>query len=244
MRLLIVDDEFHSRRIIRKFIEDGFNEFVSISEASSFNEAIDILSKESFDLLILDIFLDVETGFEILKKNDIKKSEIIFITGHDNYALEAYKVGAINYLLKPIEKEKVVTAVQKVITLMNGKSNESIIKSNSFLIRKISIPYNGSTRLIDISKLMYVRADSSYCTLELIGNESLVISKPLRFIENKMNNYHFFFRLHKTYLINLNFVTELSNDSQFVKMMNDKLLPVSRFKKNDLKNLLSNSFFK
>lgn len=244
MKVLIVDDEFNSRRIIRKFLSDAFPELVFLNDASNVQEAVSIINDENPELLLLDIQLKGDLSFDIFNSISLDKRQVIFITAYEQYALRAFDYGASNYLLKPIERSKLINAVQRVMDFIGSQidsiSGESI--SSAGRIDRLLIPAAGNSMVVEVDHLKYAVAEGVYCTLHLRDKEILV-SKPLSFIEEKLKDHSDFFRIHKSYLINLKFVQSLSNDGKMLTISDSIVLPVSRAKNSELRKLIKERFY-
>ncbi len=241
MKVLIVDDEFDSRRMIRKFITDHFEDLIFLNDATEVEEAITIIHEDRPDLLLLDIQLKGKLSFDILDRIPLNDEQIIFITAYDQYALKAFEFGASGYILKPIEKDKLIKAVEKAIRFVAG-TNANQLSNEDKLLDKLIVPGAHNSETILLADLMYVEADGVYCRLHL-KEESRLITKPLNFIEKKLEKHPHFFRPHKSYLVNLNYVKSIANDAASLTLTNKKVLPVSRNKKGVLKEKLDTFFY-
>jgi two-component system LytT family response regulator len=243
MKVLIVDDEFDSRRMIRKFIGDHFEDLVFLNDASSVDEAVTIIKEDKPDILLLDIQLKGSLSFDILDHVKLKEEQIIFITAYDQYALKAFELGASGYILKPIEKEKLLKAVEKAKHYASSLNFETrVLAPSEKPFDKLIIPGAGSSEAIKVSELIFIEADSVYCKLHMKDGAKL-ITKPLNFIEKKLENHPHFFRPHKSYLVNLNYVKSVGNDGTTLTLDNQQVLPVSRGKKAVLKERLEFAFY-
>ncbi|MBL4861450.1 MAG: response regulator transcription factor [Crocinitomicaceae bacterium] len=245
MKVLIVDDEFYSRRVIRKILSEAFPELIFLNDAGNVAEAIEIINEDNPDLLLLDIQLKGDLSFNILKSISLDNRQIIFITAYDQYAMDAFDVGASNYILKPIEKEKLINAVRKVQTYVdsersNGKGDSN--QSNG-QIEKLIVPGNGCSKVIEVANLKYIAADGVYCKLYTSDGDTTLITKPLSFIEEKLKDHPHFCRIHKSYLINLSYVDNISNDGRNLTLVKSIILPISRARKNEIKSLINQRFY-
>ncbi len=244
MKALIVDDEFNSRRITRKYVSEAFPEISFLNDAATVDEAVERINKENPDILFLDIQLKGSLSFDILDKITINHQQIIFITAYDQYALKAFDVGASKYILKPIEKEKLIKAVKDVYEYVFLLQNKNLKdeKTENNLNDKLIIPGTGYSTLIEINDIIYVQAEGAYCKIFTIEKTYMLV-KPLNFVDEKLKNLSNFVRIHKSYLINLNYVESVNNDGNSLKLKESALLPIARSRKIELKELLSKRFY-
>jgi two-component system LytT family response regulator len=179
-----------------------------------------------------------ENGFELLPVIDQHNILVVFITAFDQYALKALKASAVDYLLKPIDISELTVAVKKSVDRKAAKSNDttnhntlSILSENlstKSRIDKITLPHSNGFHIIETINIIYIEADSNYSIFHLKNGGKLVISKPLKEFEDILDSEDFA-RIHKSALINLNYVNSYSNKHGLeVILENNTTLPVSR----------------
>lgn len=233
MKILIVDDELLARRIIRKIVSENFPTFEFTCEASNLNEAITVIQEEKPDLIFLDIQLKDKNSFDIFEQLDHNKLNIIFVTAYEQYTIKAFEVGAKHYILKPIEEEKLIEATEKVMRLMQNKNSE---------LGKISIPYNSDYKIIETQRILFAQADGAYCKIYLKDNGEEYLSKPLNYIEEKLKNFSSFFRVHKSFLVNGDYIESVSRDKSSLLLTSGETLPIARSRRDDFKHFLAEYF--
>lgn len=241
MKILIVDDEFDSRRILRKYLSEDFDE-IELFEASSITEAEIIVKEENPVIILLDIQLNGSLSFDLFNKLDYKNVNVIFITAYEQYALKAFEFGAINYLLKPIDREKLIESIER----FSSKKGATIIqesKNKSQNFEKIIIRDEKGIRFIEVTNIAYIIAEGSYCKIINGGKSSELIVKPLKYISDKLAEHPHFLRLHKSYMINLNYVKNFSSDFSNVTLFDGTIIPISRAKKDEIKDFLNENFY-
>lgn len=237
-RVVIVDDESDARRVIVKYLERYFPKATVIAEISSCEDAIVQLPELEFDILFMDVQLGDGTGFDILEHLGKINSSIIFTTAFEHYALKAFSFHAIDYLLKPIEPELFISAVNR------SRENKSAVLQNDFnellqsfghTERKIAIPTSEGLKFIQLDHIQYFEADSSYCTIYLSNNQSVVVSKPMKYFCDKLENNPLFIRPHKSFMLNISYVSDyIKEDGGMLKLGNGKMIPISRQKKDEV----------
>lgn len=224
----IIDDEQDGRDYISLLLENEFPEIENTYQAASVEEAYIYLTKNSPDILFLDVQLKDGTAFDLLSKFREVDSKIIFITAFENFAIQAIKNGAADYLLKPIKKMEFIIAVNKVLESIRKNKNTVSLQNN-----KISLPTLQGFKLTDISEIIRCEADSSYTTFYFTDKTKIIVSKTLHEFEEQLSKYSFF-RIHHKHLINLTHLKEyIKGKGGQVVMADHSVLDVSVRKKND-----------
>lgn len=237
-QVCIIDDEQDGRDYISLLIKNEFPDLEIVFQAASVEEAYIDLTKNSPDIIFLDIQLNDGTAFDLLSKFKEISAQIIFITAYENFAIQAIKNGATDYLLKPIKKIDFVIAVNKA--LENIRKNK-VAAVNSFTSNsKISLPTFQGFKMISISDIIRCEADSSYTTFYLVNKGQIIVSKTLADFEDVLSE-HQFFRIHHKHLINLTHLQEyIKGKGGQVIMSDGSALDVSTRKKNDFLQKIEN----
>jgi len=236
IQICIVDDEQDGRDYISLLLENEFPEIEIAFQASNVEDAYVYLTKNTPDILFLDIQLTDGNAFDLLSKFKELQSLIIFITAYENFAIQAIRNGATDYLLKPIKKMDFIMAVNKALEIIN--KDKVVINSSSQ--NKISLPTLHGFRLIDIKEIIRCEADTNYTTVYLIDKTEIVVSKALRSFEEQLSQYNFF-RIHHKHLINIIHLKEyLKGKGGQVIMIDNSVLDVSVRKKNEFMEKIQN----
>ncbi|MED3954861.1 MULTISPECIES: LytR/AlgR family response regulator transcription factor [Priestia] len=243
LRVLIVDDEMLARDEL-KYLLHRTKEVDFIEEAESIEEALDKMMDEKPDLLFLDIQLSDDSGFDIAKRLKKMKNPpaIIFATAYDQYALQAFEVDAIDYILKPFDEERVVQAIHKYkkmrIPHHPVKEEESIGDSSS-QTGKLAISVDDSIVLVNIEDILFAGLIEGEVTVQTI-TESYHTADTLAMLEKKLPSQSFI-RVHRGYIVNVHHISEVQpwfNSTYNLVMKNDKRVPVSRTYAKELKKRL------
>lgn len=238
MKVLIVDDEPKARSIIRNILIEYCKGIELIDEASSVNEAVKLINKQKPDIVFLDIEMPNESGFALFDYFNIPPFETIFCTAYSEYALQAFEVSAIDYILKPISIIKVQTAVEKAIkTRGQNKIIEQVaaLKENLSVqqLQKIGLPLSDGLLFIKIDDLLYFEADGSY-THVITTKANYLVCKKIKEFDELLQNDNRFYRVHRSYLVNILKISKYSKkEGATLVVENNKVLPVAREKKND-----------
>jgi len=238
IKALIIDDEKSSRDTLRGFVENYCEEIQIIGEAESAEQGIEQIKELQPQLIFLDIELPLGSGFDLLEACKHSNFEIIFTTAHDQYALQAIKVCALDYLLKPISATDLKAAVAKIhqrnlsgsATPQIGAFVENIGNLNKQL-SNIVLPTLDGFLVVKISDIVRCEADKNYTNFILTNNEEILVSKTLKEFEELLHDMDFI-RVHQSHLINATHVQRyIKGSGGYVKMSDDSIIEVSRRKK-------------
>ncbi len=237
MRIAIIDDEKPSRNELTYLIKEVLPD-ASVSEFASGEEGLEAIAAEPFDLLCIDINLGDISGISLAAaaRKLIPGAEIVFATAYNNYADKAFEVDALYYLLKPFSEGKVRQMLEKY-----NQKHEKSIHDTRPLLSKISLYVDKKIVLLEISSVIYIEAQNRVCIVHTKG-KSYKDGNPLSYFEERLAESGFF-RIQKSYLINLNYAVELYpwfNNTYCVKMegFEDAILPISRNQIKKLKNMI------
>jgi two-component system LytT family response regulator len=228
LRSIVVDDEKPSREVMTNYIRDFCDGIEVVATAYSVKSAYKAIRKHNPDIVFLDIELPDGKGFDLLKMFDKITFNVVFVTAYSEYAIKAFRVNAIDYLLKPVKIDELTAAVDKVRTNLNGTSDlgkiSAIIGSlsdNSFLQPTIVVPNLRGFEVLKINDIILCKADG-YCTnFHIAGNKKIVSSKNLKQYESLLSEYNFI-RVHHSYLINLNHVISFTRQGEILMVENNK----------------------
>lgn len=233
---VIVEDEVQSQKLLKGILEDFCPDVEVLGIASSVDEGIELLRAVDCEVVFMDIQLDDRISFEILETLAEWNFDIIFTTAYDNYALKAFKVEAVDYLLKPYSPKEVRLAIEKSKTRRLRPSLSKfreIFQAETKANHKISLSTSEGVHLIDISSIQFVNADGSYCLVHTAQGDRIIVSKSLTDIEQQLNNGDFM-RVHASFLVSKLFIRRyLKEDGGIIEMQNGITIPVSRRKKNE-----------
>ena len=248
--VIIIEDEKNIREALSFMIKRNCPQLSIVGSVSSASEGRGILSRRQVDFIFLDIAMPKEDGFGFLDSIQSEKYGLIFTTAYQEYALRALKANAIDYLLKPIEPNELLEAVEKAIAIHelrkrdieNNKVYLDSIKNfrdqvsgQEDSIKKITVADQFGFRIIDISNLMYLIADSNYTHLYISGGQKLTATRNLGEFE-KMINSPRFFRIHKSTLVNVDHVLGYSSyEGSYAEMKDGTHWIISRRKTLDFR---------
>ncbi len=247
IKAIIVDDEPYCCETIVSLLEDYCPEVAVGGIYYNGADALASILKESPDLVFLDVEMPRMNGFEMLEELHSVNFDIIFTTSYDQYALKAIRFSAIDYLLKPIDREELQKAVQKVIQRSQRTISQQVeilmqkLHQPAKSISKIALPTMEGLQMIPVDQIISCESDSNYTILYLKNKNKLTISATLKEIEESLEDYSFA-RVHRSYLANLNEVEKyVKGEGGYLIMSDGSVINVSRNKKELLlRRLLPN----
>jgi len=243
---IIIDDEQNARDFLQKLILRYFNKrIVVLEKCDSIKEGIIAIRRYNPGIVFLDIQMPTENGFELFKKFETINFEVVFTTAHKNYAIDAIRHSAFDYLLKPVNHIDLLSTIKRFERKNeNLKRQERIsmllenLSSQDNIFNKIALPTQNGYELQKMSNIIYCQSDSNYCKVKCLDGKEFLLSKTLKHIEELINN-QLFFRVHKSYLVNLNYVAKFDKAGEFhVILANGEKIPVSVRKKENFLNAI------
>ena len=242
LNVVIVDDEENARQSLQNIIEKNCDKNIHIKTAENVEKAVSLLNKNNCDILFLDINLEDGTGFDILNRIDHRKIKIIFTTAYNEYAIRAIKLSAVDYLLKPLNSEEVISALKRAKELTLNEQEQFKISTliNNFTQngQKIVLKTADSIYIVNIQNIIYCESDNSYTTFFLADTQKITVSRTLKEFESLLDSFGFL-RIHRSYLININYILRYNKTKNVIEMQNHTLLTVSQRKKEDLFAMLN-----
>jgi len=246
IKALIIDDEKHCSDNLQWQLKQYCPEVEVTAVCNNAEKGLDEIYHQQPQLVFLDVEMSGMTGFEMLEKLKEINFDIVFTTAFNQYAIRAIKFGALDYLVKPIDKDELHAAVDKVIKRTHGESLKQftallthIRKSNDLSFQKIALPTIHGYELIPLNNIMYCESKSNYTNICLNNNQQILVSRTLKDIEELLDTEPFF-RIHNSYLVNLQYAIRYTKgEGGFLVLNNDITLPVSRNKKEELLKLIT-----
>ena len=237
LHAVIVDDEVKGIEFLHYTLEKHCPEVQVVKTFTAPLEALEEIPALKPDILFVDVGMPRMNGFELVERLQNKGIKTIFVTAYNEYALKAFRVAAVDYLLKPIDSDELKEAVQKVLDSRENPEG-GIQELLQFMkaqqgLKKIHISTDKGVYFLESEEIIYCTSDGSYCELFLMDGSKLVSSKAIGEFEKILSDKGFF-RIHHSSLINVQHLRKFSkNDGGFVEMVNGAELPVSRRKKDE-----------
>ena len=247
MKILIIDDEEKARVLLQNILQETCNEIVrEIYLAADLEEGVEIIKKKQIEVVFLDIEMPRYSGLEILNffKDQSVDFHIVITTAYEEYAVKAFKMSAVDYILKPINVNDVQRVIQKVNKLINVHNIESKIENiettlHQITVDSIALEVPKGIIFVDYNDILYFEADRMYSKVYMKDGSVDLISKPLRHFIDQLESNIYFFRSHRSYLINLKHVKSfVKEEGGYLLMKNNKTLPISKEKKEEFLNIV------
>lgn len=253
IRTVVVDDEPKGRNSLIKLLALACPEVEVVADFGQPDEAIKTIPGLDIDLLLLDINMPGRNGFELLDTLQPLAFHVIFITAHSEYAIQAFRYSAVDYLLKPIDPDELVIAIKKIADLKSmGKPKDQSIHINMLLeqfnslakneLRKIVLSSQDGLSLEPIDSIVYLESQGGYTNFHFNGKRSILVSRTLGDFEQLLIPYQFY-RIHRQFLINMRHIQKvLRNDGGYVVLSTGVQLEISRRNKEGFFNLLEDLY--
>lgn len=242
MKAIVIDDEARARRILVALLAEHCPQVEVVAEASDVPEAVQAINAHQPEVVFLDIEMPGYSGFQLLdffKKPDFS---IVFTTAYSDYAVQAFEVSAVDYLLKPIQIDGLVRAVERVGQLQEASVQPLEVLQHNLrdegVVRKLAVPVSDGLLFVNTSELVYLQADGSYTNFFLENGSRLLVSKKLGEFEVLLRNPRFF-RPHRSFIINLDRVQKyVRQEGGYILMETDAMVSLSRDKKDEFLSLV------
>ncbi len=233
MKTLIVEDKAYIRKGLLNLLQLVDTEIQIIGECESVKESVVVANACKPELIFLDINLTDGTAFDFLTQTENLNFKVIFITAYEEYALQALKIGAVDYLLKPVDLEELKVALQKVSDLSVTDQKQRIKKAKQIWNNednKLILSLQDSFQVIDLNELMFCESDKGYTSFYCSNGEKHIASKTLKEFEPRLSEANFT-RPHQSFMVNLKFIDKYDK-SGIIHLKNGKKIPVSSRKKD------------
>ena len=246
VRVLIIDDEKHCCDNLQWQLKTYCPEIEVMAVCNNAEKGLQQIHHYQPQLIFLDVEMPGMTGFEMLEVLTEINFDIIFTTGFDQYAIRAIKFGALDYLIKPIDKDELLEAINKFLNRTQRDSLKQlnallthIRKSNDLSLQKIALPTLHGYELVPLNNIMFCESSSNYTDIHLNNGQHMLISRTLKDIEDLLDMQPFF-RVHNSYVVNLQYaVRYIKGEGGYLVLNNDTNIPVSRNKKEELLKLIT-----
>ncbi|MEM9686045.1 MAG: LytTR family DNA-binding domain-containing protein, partial [Bacteroidota bacterium] len=237
MNAIIVDDEKKGREILHKLIKDYCPEISVQALAANADQAYELIKKHKPDILFLDIEMPGGDGFYLLEKFQTIPFQVIFTTAYDNYAIQAIKHQAFDYLLKPIDIDELKATIANVKKSVESRAvspTHSVTPEfRQQLTGRIALPVQDGVIYLIVADILRIESDGSYSVFYTSNGKKHIVSKNLKVYEDLLPAT-VFFRVHKSHLINMRKVKKyLRTDGYFAEMEDNSIVEISRRKKDE-----------
>lgn len=241
VKALIIDDEVKARNVLRHYVENFIPEITEVQQAESVDAALALLETYKPDIVFLDVEMPHKNGFDFLTALPAISFDVIFTTAYNQYAIQAIRFSALDYLLKPVDPDELKAAVLRHIEKKEDHNEQEELYRNLVAnIEKkdvkdfrIAVPSSEGVHFFTIDEILRLEAERSYTHIHLVNKRPFLASKTLRHFEEMLSDFNFI-RTHKSHLVNPKHITRVSNDKEFVLLSDGAKVEVSRRKKDEV----------
>lgn len=245
MRAVLIDDEISNLENLGALLEKHCPKVTITATAQNVSDAVNAIKKHLPQLVFLDIQMGEQTGFDVLKLLSTRNFEVIFVTAYDQYGIQAVKFAALDYLLKPIDIEELINAVNKAEYKLTTQIQNSQL---DFLLQQLKKPETNATKIalqmqneiryVPISEIIRCEADNTYTHFFLSSDEKILVSKSLKEYADLLRS-NGFLRTHRSHLVNPKYVKSwLKEDGGILLLISGEKIPISKPNKDTVKQAL------
>lgn len=245
LRAILIDDEISSLQNLKQKLEEFCMQVTIVAAVEDPQEAIFLIRQYRPDILFLDIEMPKMNGFMMLEELGEYNAEVIFTTAYNHYAIDAMRISAFDYLVKPVAIPELQHAVNRLLEKKTVHTRERLnilhqsLKDDKSQDNKIAVPLNEGFEFVTIKNIVRIESNASYSRIYLMDGKSILVTKLLKDFEDLLIPYRFF-RVHNSHLINLNYIKKyLRGVGGQVMMENGDLIDVARRKKEEFISLLN-----
>lgn len=242
LKAILVDDEESARDVLENLLKRFCPQVEIAAKCENIPEAVNAIQEHKPDVVFLDIEMPNYAGYEIVNFFTEIDFEIIFVTAYDQYAIRAFEISAIDYLLKPVEIERLKLSVERVIAQKNVKdqiNRLSVLSTTmeSKQLKNLVVADKNQQHIIDIDTIIALEAQEAY-TLIHTTEKQYFASKNLKHFETVLDTCPQFFRVHKSWMVNKDFLLHYSKSDLTIQLKNDLQTKLSKYKKAEFEDWL------
>lgn len=250
MKVIIIDDENKARRLISTLLSENCSEITLQLEADDLETGVALIKEYQPDIVFLDIEMPKHSGLQIVdffEPNEMN-FQIIFVTAYNDYAIQAFKLSAVDYILKPVDISELKSAIDKAKKNIESKSINNRLDDLKKVFQQLSL----NKMVLEVPKgilfvshddIILFEADGMYTKVYMKNNESQLICKPMKHFVDQLEDKPIFYKPHRSFLVNLKYIKELSKKDGFHLIMeNNKTIPIAKEKKDEFMQMIQDLF--
>jgi two-component system LytT family response regulator len=242
IRAILVDDEERARDVLGNLLNRFAPNIEIVDTCANVPAAVESIKKHHPDVLFLDIEMPMYAGYEIVSFFKSIDFQIVFVTAYDRYAIKAFEVSAVDYLLKPVEIDRLKQAIEKVeknLALQNKQAAYQALSENLQTppISKLVVRQNGMQKVVATNHILAIEAQEAYSCIHTT-NGNYLMSKNLKHYENALEHNPNFFRSHKSWLVNLDHMQSFSKSKQCIQLAHGIEAKLSKYRLSEFEEVL------
>ncbi len=244
IKAIIIDDESAARDVLSNLIARSSAPIEIVGTGHDLLSGIDLIKQHSPDVIFLDVQMPNYAGYEIADLVDPIDFEIIFVTAYDQYAIKAFELSAVDYLVKPISRQRLNESLQKLHVRIEEKAAKTNYQLLLDTIRgkelgKLVISELGGKRVIQLKDLIAIEAKGAYSHLIMKDQKPILVSKNLSHFESVLPDCDTFFRSHKSWIVNLDHLNKLNKSKGELVLSDDITARISKYRFTDFQDAIS-----
>lgn len=244
IKVIIIDDEARAQRVLKNLITNFFPDLEILAICSNVPDAVLQINKFQPDVVFCDIEMPRYSGLELLSFFKEVDFELIFATAHSEYAIQAFEMSAIDYMLKPVQLDKLETTIEKVRQKMETSTMRKrfqVLKSNlaENIIHNIALPISDGLIFIKTNQIVLIEADGAYTKVCQVDAKPILISKSIKFFEKLIQNHLQFYKVHRSSIVNINYIQKYSKRDGYLSLRNGIETKIAREKKKAFEEHIS-----
>lgn len=250
MKVIIIDDENKARRLISTLLTENCSDITLQLEANDLETGVALIKEHQPDIVFLDIEMPKHSGLQIVDFFEPHEMnfQIIFVTAYNDYAIQAFKLSAVDYILKPVDVLELKSAIEKAKKNIESKSINNRLDDLKRVFQQLSL----NKMVLEVPKgilfvshddIILFEADGMYTKVYMKNNESQLICKPMKHFVDQLEGKPIFYKPHRSFLVNLKYIKELSKKDGFHLIMeNNKTIPIAKEKKDEFMQIIQDLF--
>lgn len=249
MKVIIVDDEASVRNSISRVLRELYPGIDIIAEGSNVEEGFNAVIRNKPDLLFLDVEMPDGSGFDLINRLIPVDFKVVFITGHQEYALKAIKMSALDFILKPFSEEDISNAVRKAMEAINRDQEHAkfqVLKENiegRRILKRIVLPTADNIHLVSISDIIRAEADSNYTSFFIADDQKIMVSRTIKEFDTLLSGSGMI-RVHQSHLVNIAFIDKyVKRDGGYLVLKDGTDIPVSQNLRKQVLSAINNSVY-
>jgi two-component system LytT family response regulator len=249
MKIIIIDDETSVRNSISAILKEKYPESDILASAGSVKEGYEAILENRPDLIFLDVEMPDGTGFDLLNKLSEIDFKVIFITAHQEYALGAIKVSALDFVLKPFDTDEICRAVDKANTIINNEEEQLKLRAlqenleNRKVLKRIILHTAENLHLVSVSDIIRAEADSNYTRFILGDGKRIMVSRTIKEYDTLLSGSGMI-RVHQSHLVNVAWVDRfVKRDGGYLLMKDNSKIPVSQNLRKQVIQAINDSLY-
>ncbi len=236
LKAIIVDDEESARNILYNLLQPYKTDIEIMALCENVESAVDVIKKHQPNVVFLDIEMPNYSGLELVSFFENINFEIIFVTAYNHFAVKAFELSAFDYLLKPIELARLDTSIKNFIQKANKEKdalNYQILKESlsGKMAQKMIVNVQGNQKTLALSDIIAIEANEAYTVIYDINKQQYTMSKNLKHFETLFAENNYFFRVHKSWIVNSQYILHISNAEYTIFLQNNIQAKLSKYKK-------------